>query len=96
MQHIHKYDAQGKQLCCTQEEKINAIANKQLKKEHKEVGCCATDEPLHNEHSDDDEHNHSTGSDSTFKMFFPAILSLVLLIIAIAFDNYFPQTWFTG
>ena len=35
MQHIHKYDAQGKQLCCTQEEKINLIANKQLKKEHK-------------------------------------------------------------
>ncbi len=28
-------------------------------------------------------------------MFVPAILSFVLLLIAIAFDNYFPQTWFT-
>lgn len=96
MQHIHKYDAQGKQLCCTQEEKINLIANKQLKKEHKEVGCCTTDEPKHNEHSDDDGHDHSNGSDSTFRMFLPAIISLVLLLIAIAFDNWFPQTWFTG
>jgi Cd2+/Zn2+-exporting ATPase len=96
MQHIHKYDAQGKQLCCTQEEKINLIANKQLKKEHKEVGCCATDEPKHSEHSDDDGHDHSSDSDSTFKMFLPAIISLVLLLIAIALDNWFPQSWFTG
>lgn len=96
MEHTHIYDAQGKQLCCTQEEKINLIANKQLKKEHKEVGCCTTDEPKHNEHSDDDGHDHSNGSDSTFRMFLPAIISLVLLLIAIAFDNWFPQTWFSG
>ncbi|WP_276979921.1 heavy metal translocating P-type ATPase [Flavobacterium filum] len=96
MQHIHKYDAQGKQLCCTQEEKINLIANKQLKKELKEVGCCATDEPQHNEHSAEDGHDHSSDSDSTFKMFLPAIISLVLLLIAIALDNWFPQSWFTG
>jgi Cd2+/Zn2+-exporting ATPase len=95
-QHKHIYDKDGKQLCCTQEEKINAIANKQLKKEHKEVGCCSTDEPKKEEHGDDDGHDHSKASDSTFKMFLPAIISLVLLLIAIAFDNYFPQTWFTG
>ena len=29
-------------------------------------------------------------------MFLPSVISLVLLLIAIAFDNYFPQTWFTG
>jgi Cd2+/Zn2+-exporting ATPase len=29
-------------------------------------------------------------------MFLPAIISLCLLLIAIAFDNYFPQSWFTG
>jgi Cd2+/Zn2+-exporting ATPase len=28
-------------------------------------------------------------------MFLPAIISLGLLLIAIAFDNWFPQTWFT-
>lgn len=29
-------------------------------------------------------------------MFLPAIISLVLLLLAIGLDNYFPQTWFTG
>jgi Cd2+/Zn2+-exporting ATPase len=29
-------------------------------------------------------------------MFVPAIISFTLLLIAIGFDNYFPQTWFTG
>jgi Cd2+/Zn2+-exporting ATPase len=96
MQHKHIYDAQGKQLCCTQEEKINLIANKQLQIEHKAVGCCSTEATIKNEHSDDDGHDHSNSNDSTFKMFVPAIISLVLLLIAIVFDNWFPQSWFTG
>ena len=88
MEHKHIYDKDGKQLCCTQEEKINMVANKQLKKEHKEVGCCAIDEPKHDEHSDDDGHDHSGGNESTFKMFLPAIISLALLLIAIALDLF--------
>lgn len=96
MQHKQIYDKNGKQICCTQEENLNLVANRQLKKEGNEVGCCATDEPRTNVHSDDDGHDHSSGSDSTFKMFLPAIISLVLLLLAIALDNYFPQTWFTG
>lgn len=101
MEHKHTYDKNGKQLCCTQEEKINFVVDKQLKKEHKEVGCCATDEPVFNqvktdEHTDEDGHDHSSGNDSTFKMFLPAIISLILLLIAIVLYNYFPQTWFTG
>ena len=77
MEHQHKYDANGKQLCCTLEEKINHKSEK---------------------HSDDDGHNHehSHKSESTFKMFIPAIISFTLLLIAIGFDNYFPQQWFTG
>ena len=42
MEHKHKYDAQGKQLCCTLEEKINHKTDKQ-------TGCC----PTHN-----DSENH--------------------------------------
>ena len=77
MEHQHKYDAQGKQLCCTLEEKINKNT------EH---------------HSDDDGHNHDHSNEdkSTFQMFLPAIISFVLLMVAIGFDNYFTQTWFTG
>src|SRR5574343_125086 len=77
MKHQHKYDAQGKQLCCTLEEKINQST------EH---------------HSDDDghDHDHSNQEKSTFQMFLPAIMSLVLLMFAIRLDNYFTPSWFTG
>jgi Zn2+/Cd2+-exporting ATPase len=87
MKHQHKYDANGKQLCCTLEEKIN-------KKTDKQTGCCSTHND--NEHSDDDGHDHSGTDQTTFQMFLPAIISFTLLLIAIGFDNYFPQTWFTG
>ncbi len=93
MQHQHIYDKDGKQLCCTLEEKIytNAGAKSLLKNGHSEH-----DGHDHDEHGDDDGHDHSSGSESTFKMFLPAIISFVLLLIAILIDNYFPQTWFTG
>ncbi len=104
MTHQHKYDKNGKQLCCTQEEKINLIADKQLKREHKEVSCCATDEPVikhakgdghnHEEHSDEDGHDHSGGNQTTLQMFMPSVISLVLLLVAIALDNYFKPEWF--
>jgi Cd2+/Zn2+-exporting ATPase len=77
MEHKHIYDKDGKQLCCTQEEKINQLAEK------------------HSENPEEDEHQH-TESQSTFRMFLPAIISLALLLIAIVFDNYLPQSWFKG
>ncbi|RTY97227.1 cadmium-translocating P-type ATPase [Flavobacterium sp. RSP49] len=90
MKHQHKYDESGKQLCCTLEEKIN-------RKTDKQTGCCST----HNEpenHSDDDghEHDHLDKDQTTLRMFLPAIISFTLLLVAIGFDNYFPQTWFTA
>ena len=48
MKHQHKYDANGKQLCCTLEEKINQETDI-------EIGCCAVDSK--SEHSDDDGHD---------------------------------------
>ncbi|MES2811380.1 MAG: heavy metal translocating P-type ATPase [Bacteroidota bacterium] len=77
MEHQHKYDASGKQLCCTLEDKINQKSEK---------------------HSHDDGHNHEHSHESatTFKMFIPVIISFALLLVAICFDNYFPQQWFTG
>ena len=50
MAHQHKYDANGKQICCTLEEKINHKTDKQ-------TGCCSTHEEP--KHSDDDGHDHS-------------------------------------
>jgi Zn2+/Cd2+-exporting ATPase len=72
MTHKHKYDAQGKQLCCTQQEKIynNAGAAALLNEEHsKDNG--------HNrvEHTEHDGHDHSSSNDSTIKMFLPSVIS---------------------
>ena len=109
--HEHTYDAQGKMMCCSLEEKINKLADRPLKKKVKKESCCGDDDKPkivkqqtddhkdghnHNEHSDDDGHDHSGGTQTTFQMFLPAVISFVLLLIAIGFDNYFPQTWFTG
>lgn len=82
--HKHIYDAQGRQLCCTQEEKIytKAGAKELVKGHHKDDG-----HDHDHEHSDDDGHDHSGGNESTIKLFTPAIISFVLLIIALAFDN---------
>lgn len=91
--HQHQYDAQGKQLCCTQQEKIyyEAGAAALLKEKHNDK-----DGHNHDEHGDDGGHDHSGGNDSTVKMFLPSAVALCLLLIAIAFDNWIPQTWFTG
>jgi Cd2+/Zn2+-exporting ATPase len=63
--------------------------------------CCTLEEKINKkteQHSDDDghDHDHSNEEKSTFEMFLPAIISFVLLMVAIGFDNYFPQTWFTS
>ena len=60
---------------------------------HIESGCCSHDDE-HN-HSADDGHNHDVNNGG-FKIFLPAIISLVLLLIALGFDHYFPQSWFSG
>ena len=93
MAHKHIYDKNGKQLCCTQQEKIysNAGASALLKEGHSEH-----DGHNHGEHSDDDGYDHSGSSQTILQMFLPAIISLILLFAAIAFDNWFPQAWFTG
>jgi Cd2+/Zn2+-exporting ATPase len=93
MTHQHTYDAQGKQLCCTQQEKIytNAGASALLKDGHSK-----DDGHNHEEHSDDDGHDHENSNQTTLQMFLPALISFALLIVAIAFDYYVKPNWFIG
>ncbi len=93
MEHKHIYDKDGKQLCCTQQEKIynNAGAAALLKDGHSE-----NDGHNHEEHGDDDGHNHESSNQTTLQMFLPSIISLCLLLAAIALDNYIKPSWFTG
>ncbi|MDR7212599.1 heavy metal translocating P-type ATPase [Flavobacterium piscis] len=71
------------------------ISKKENSKIHKQSGCCSHDDE--HDHSEEDGHNHEHNSgDSLFKIFLPAIISLVVLLVAISLDHYFPQTWFSG
>lgn len=94
MPHEHKYDKDGKQLCCTQEEKIysKAGASALLKDGHSENDGHDHD----HEHEESDGHDHSSSSNNPLKMFLPAIVSMVLLLLAIALDSYVKPDWFTG
>lgn len=74
---------------------------KSTKNKAKPSCCCSHDEPVHSDNDghdhDHDGHDHEHNVEgSWFKLFLPAIISFVLLLIGITFDNYFPQSWFTG
>ncbi|WP_316634528.1 heavy metal translocating P-type ATPase [uncultured Flavobacterium sp.] len=75
------------------------IKEKIIKKKTKQSSCCCShDEPVHNDNDGHDhghDHEHNAGG-GLFTMFLPAIISFILLLIGIGFDNYFPQTWFSG
>lgn len=92
MEDQHRYDAQGKQLCCTEEEKINACANVPLKNA-KTSCCCEPDD--HSDHNDDDEHDHG-GSETGSTLFIRPAISFVALLVAIMLDHYISQSWFVG
>lgn len=51
-------------------------------------------------HTEGDGHGHDHSHDNTdktvFQMFLPAIISLVLLLLGVALDNYIPTEWFKG
>ena len=87
MEHQHIYDAEGKQLCCTQEEKIKS--SKQT------VGCCD-----HDEHEQTKAVQKEKGSSNllspVFKMFLPSLISLALLLTAIIFDSFLQTPWFAN
>lgn len=92
LKHKHIYDKNGKQLCCTQQEKIytNAGAKHLLKEGHG-----IHDEHEH-DHEDGDGHDHEGSNQTTLQMFTPPIIALCLLLTAISFDYYIKPDWFKG
>lgn len=88
MAHQHIYDKNGKQICCTETEKIYKDAQAEeliVEKEHAHV------------HSDDDGHghDHSHSEGSLAQMFIPAIISFVLLMVALYLDHFLKPAWFS-
>lgn len=45
---------------------------------------------------DGHDHSHDSGDQTVFQMFLPAIISFVILLLGIVFDNYIRPAWFTG
>ena len=92
MRHVHSYDNDGKQLCCTQEEKIYSKAGASA--------LLVTERTVDDGHDHDNEegdgHDHTSSSNSPIKMLLPAIVSLVLLLAAITLDYYVTTDWFAG
>lgn len=75
---------------------INTDPNhKHTYNEQGEMNCCSLEEKV-NKHSEDHAgHDHSSGDESIIRMFLPSIISLGLLLTAIALDAYFTPSWFT-
>lgn len=96
-QHKHTYDQAGNQLCCTEATKIYTQAGAPELVDHQNK-CKGHDHEGHDhtKHSDDDGHNHDHVAGSPLKLFAPAIISFVLLMVAIALDNWMAQEWFEG
>ncbi|MFD2521464.1 heavy metal translocating P-type ATPase [Emticicia soli] len=106
--HVHTYDEQGRMTCCSLEEKIYTQANakelliarpaaKKNAKSHDENDHNHSHEHDHEHgHSHDHDHNHDHGDASDWKVYIPAIFSLVMLLIGIALDNYIENSFFEG
>lgn len=45
---------------------------------------------------DGHDHSHDSGDQTVFQMFLPAIISFIILLLGIAYDNYIKPAWFTG
>lgn len=90
MAHQHRYDAQGRQLCCNQTEKVYKEAEKLLRQEHQHG------DGHNHDHDEGHDHDHGNMESNLFKMFLPAIISFILLLSGIALDNWIPQSWFNG
>lgn len=91
--HVHLYDEQDRQLCCTQEEKIytHAGAKELITNVPSVDGCgCTISE------SNAGVQEHGIEIKSKFQLFLPAIVSFVLLFVGITFDNLLKYDWFTG
>lgn len=87
MAHKHKNNANHQTACCALEQ------NKQ-ESDNDQKGCCTADND--DENYDGHDHDDRNGSENVFRLFLPSLISFVLLIVALLFDNYFPQSWFNG
>lgn len=84
--HVHTYDAKGRMTCCSLEEKIDAKSGTPHihKQDH--------------QHSDNDghDHDHSESEKPAWLQYAPPIVSFLLLLTGILFEQVFKPAFFEG
>ena len=98
MEHKHQFNAAGVCEICNQTDKIYKRADASLALSSKKKQHNHDDSHEHShDHDHEDGHDHSHDMEgSTFHLFLPAILSLVLLLSALALDHLIANDWFKG
>lgn len=92
--HKHTYDAQGKMICCSLEEKIYTQANAIELLDEAPVHS-HDDRQHHNGNgSHDHDHDHDHGTAVGWKQYLPAMISFVMLLTGIALDYYIQPDFF--
>ncbi|NRS88783.1 Cd2+/Zn2+-exporting ATPase [Flavobacterium sp. 7E] len=71
--------------CCSDHQPIQSKDNSKQQDHHEE----------HDGHSGHD-HNHDIGDQTLWQLFLPAMISFILLAVALVFDHFWIQTWFTN
>lgn len=68
--------------CCSEEENIDSKSN-------------SGKSPQSHDHGDHDGYDHSNMEGGLLQLFFPSIISLLLLLVALYFDHFLKPNWFT-
>ncbi len=97
--HNHIYDADGNQLCCTLEEKINKEVDRSSMRESADDDCCSHHDtkspeqvrPQMHDNSHDHDHEHGDGILSIFRT---SGISLFLLLAGLVLDHLVHPFWF--
>jgi len=103
MDHKHIYNSSGVCEICSQTAKVykNAKADELLKvKDSVRSHERHSEAHVHkHDHEDTDMHDHDHSHElegNTFALFRPAVISLLLLLSALAIDHLFKYSWFSG
>ena len=85
--HIHVYDENGKMTCCSLEEKIDRKTTSLIVRQS-------------GEHNEDDGHDHidehSHDGEFSWRIYFPSIVSLTLLLSGLAIEHLLNARFFAG
>ena len=88
MKKSNKEVVHNKEVCAVSKQKTSS------KNTIEGVGCCTLDSDA--EHHSEQDHDHGSSTGSLFTLFLPAIISFVLLLLALSLDHFFSQSWFLG